>query len=745
MLKFISKLLILLFFLSLPAISAEFKSVSIVGNKRIANETIKVFASIPSKKTLNENDLNIILKNLYETGFFSDVSININNKILLINVIENPIIQTLIIDGVKAKKIEKSILDNIKLKDRSSFNLSDTKSDEITIINSLKELGYYFATVVSSIEELSDNKINLTYTIDIGKKARISKISFVGKKKFKDNVLRSIIVTEEYKFWKIISGKKFLNESLVQLDKRLLTNFYKNKGFFDIKIDSSFANFLGNNEFELIFNINSGRKYFFNELTLELPTNSNRDNFLNLENIFTELKGENYSLNSINKILESIDKIVLDEQYEFLTSTVSENINDNLIDLIFKIEETESFYIEKINIFGNNITLEEVVRNNLLIDEGDPFNEILNTRSINNIKSLNFFKDVKSEVIIGSTENQKIININVQEKPTGEITAGAGVGTNGGTIGFGLKENNFLGRGIAFISDLEISNSTLRGIISLENPNYQGTNRSLSTTLESTVTDRLKNFGYKSNKTGFSIGSGFEFYDDLFLTTGVSVYTETIKTDSTASATLLKQKGSYFDTYFNYSFDYDKRNQKYQPSAGFRSKFNQNLPIISESYTVKNFYNFSQYNEWSNENISSLGFYLGNSMSLNGKDIKLSDRLFLPSNKLRGFEGGKIGPKDGDDFVGGNYAFAINAATTIPQLLPNSENFDFSIFFDAGNVWGVDYDSSISDKNKIRSSIGMAIDVRTPIGPLSFSLAETITKADTDITETFRFNLGTSF
>ena len=221
-----------------------------------------------------------------------------------------------------------------------------------------------------------------------------------------------------------------------------------------------------------------------------------------------------------------------------------------------------------------------------------------------------------------------------------------------------VKENNFLGRGIAFISDLEISNSTLRGIISLENPNYQGTNRSLSTTLESTVTDRLKNFGYKSNKTGFSIGSGFEFYDDLFLTTGVSVYTETIKTDSTASATLLKQKGSYFDTYFNYSFDYDKRNQKYQPSAGFRSKFNQNLPIISESYTVKNFYNFSQYNEWSNENISSLGFYLGNSMSLNGKDIKLSDRLY---KKIRGFESGKIGPKDGDDFVGGNYAFAINA------------------------------------------------------------------------------------
>ena len=196
--------------------------------------------------------------------------------------------------------------------------------------------------MISSIEELSDNKINLTYTIDIGKKARISKISFVGKKKFKDNVLRNIIVTEEYKFWKIISGKKFLNERLVQLDKRLLTNFYKNKGFFDIKIDSSFANFLGNNEFELIFNINSGKKYFFNELTLELPTNSNRDNFLDLENIFTELKGENYSLNSINKILENIDKIVLDKQYEFLTSTVSENINDNLIDLIFKIEETET-------------------------------------------------------------------------------------------------------------------------------------------------------------------------------------------------------------------------------------------------------------------------------------------------------------------------------------------------------------------------------------------------------------------
>ena len=745
MLKFYFHFILLTIFLAFSAYSKNYEKIIVNGNERISNETILVFSEIQDNKTLDENSINEILKKLYKSGFFKDIKVKIENNNLIIDVLENPIIQTVFIEGIKRKKTEESLFEILSLKNRSSYNSALIKKDEVAILNFLKDDGYYFSNVTSSYQDLGDNKIDLLYQIDLGEKSKISKISFIGDKKFKDSALKNIIISEEYKFWKFLSGKKYLNENLINYDKRLLNNFYKNKGFFNVVIESSFANYLGNDEFEIIYNISSGKKFYFNEFDLNLPIDYERANFEQLDKIFKNLKGENYSLNSIDKILKEIDKIVLNEQFEFLSSTVKESVEDNLINLTFDIGESEKFYVGKINILGNNVTREEVIRNNLLVDEGDAFNELLQTRTLNNLRSLNIFSKVESEILDIENENKKIINITVKEKPTGEIMAGAGVGTSGGTVAFGVSENNFLGRGIEFTSDISLNAESIKGIISMNNPNYKGSNKSLNASLESTITDRLKNFGYKSNKTGFSVGSGFEFYDDLYWNTGISSYVEKLETDSTASASMKKQDGSYFDTFFNHTFNYDKRNQKYKTSDGYISRFTQNIPLISESYTLTNSYNYKIYNEWLDENILSIGFFGKTANSLSGKDIKLSERLFLPSSKLRGFESGKVGPKDGADYIGGNYAASINIASSLSQILPNSQNTNVSIFFDAANVWGVDYSSVLNDENKIRSSIGVAVDFFTPIGPLNFSLSEPITKGKNDITESFRFNLGTTF
>ena len=745
MFRFFIQFIVLTIFITSSSYSKNYENIVINGNERISNETILVFSKISKVKSLDENSINDILKRLYKSGFFKDVSVQIENNNLTINVLENPIIQTVFINGIKRKKTEESLYEILSLKNRSSYNLVLVKKDEDNILNYLKETGFYFSTITSSFQDLGNNKINLYYNIELGDKAKISKISFIGDKKFKDSTLRSVILSEEYRFWKFISGKKYLNEKLVNYDKRLLSNFYKNKGFYNVEIESSFANYLGDSEFEVLFNVTSGKKFFFNEFNLNLPIDYELDNFNQLNKIFNDLKGEKYSLNSIDKILKEIDKIVLNEQFEFLESSVNEEILGNLINLTFDIGESDKFYVEKINILGNNITREEVIRNNLLVDEGDAFNELLYAKTLNNLKSLNFFKKVESEIIDVTNQNKKIINITVEEKPTGEIMAGAGVGTDGGTVAFGVSENNYLGRGIEFKSDVTVSSQSLKGLISVNNPNYKGLNRSLNASLESTVTDNLKNFGYESNKTGFSIGSGFEFYDDLYWNTGFSAFLEKLETDSTASASIKKQEGSYFDTFFNQTFTYDKRNKRYKTSDGYISRFTQNIPLISESYTLTNAYDYKIYNQWLDENIFSFGFFAKASNSLSGKDIKLSDRLFLPSGKLRGFESGKVGPKDGTDYIGGNYAASINLATTLPQIMPNLQNANFSVFFDAANVWGIDYNSSLSDDSKIRSSVGLAVDFFTPIGPLNFSLSETITKGKNDITESFRFNIGTTF
>ena len=745
MFKFVSQFFILFIFLTCLAKTEEFNNILIKGNERVSEETILVFSDLSNKNFLDENSINDVLKKLYDSGFFNNISIVIENKNLIIDVEENPIIQTVFIEGIKKKKLEESLFDVLTLKNRSSFNSFTAKKDVDKILKLLRTKGYYFSKVVATSQDLGSNKINLIYKIELGKKARITKISFIGDKKFKDNTLRNVILSEEFQFWKIVSGKKFLNESLIELDKKLLNNFYKNKGFYDVFIETSFANYLGGEEFELIYSISSGKKYYFDNLSITLPIGYDKKDFNKLIKIFDELKGEPYSLNSINKILNEIDKVVAKEKYEFLKSNVDEKISDNLINLTFNIEESEKFYVEKINIFGNNITREDVIRNLFVIDEGDAFNQLLHKKTLNNLRSLNFFKTVNEDIINGTLENQKVINITVEEKATGEISAGAGVGTGGGTLAFGVQENNFLGRGLKFGTDITLSQESLKGEISLNNPNYKGTNRSLDFSAQSQTTDRLKNFGYKSSKTGFSVGSGFEFYEDLFLNIGTSSYFEDLKTDSNASATMKKQNGSYFDTFFNYTFAYDMRDQSYKPTDGFISRFTQNVPLISKNYTLTNSYDIRFYDKFFDENVVSYSLFASSTNALSGRDVKLSERLFLRENRLRGFETGKIGPMDGADFIGGNYSMAFNANATLPQIFPTLQNTTFSLFFDAANVWGVDYNKGIADGGKIRTSVGLAVDFFTPIGPLNFSLSEPITKSKNDVTEFFRFNLGTTF
>ena len=745
MFKFVSQFFILFIFLTCLAKTEEFNNILINGNERVSEETILVFSDLSNKNFLDENSINDVLKKLYDSGFFNNISIVIENKNLIIDVEENPIIQTVFIEGIKKKKLEESLFDVLTLKNRSSFNSFTAKKDVDKILKLLRTKGYYFSKVVATSQDLGSNKINLIYEIELGKKARITKISFIGDKKFKDNTLRNVILSEEFQFWKIVSGKKFLNESLIELDKKLLNNFYKNKGFYDVFIETSFANYLGGEEFELIYSISSGKKYYFDNLSITLPIGYDKKDFNKLIKIFDELKGEPYSLNSINKILNGIDKVVAKEKYEFLKSNVDEKISDNLINLTFNIEESEKFYVEKINIFGNNITREDVIRNLFVIDEGDAFNQLLHKKTLNNLRSLNFFKTVNEDIINGTLENQKVINITVEEKATGEISAGAGVGTGGGTLAFGVQENNFLGRGLKFGTDITLSQESLKGEISLNNPNYKGTNRSLDFSAQSQTTDRLQNFGYKSSKTGFSVGSGFEFYEDLFLNIGTSSYFEDLKTDSNASATMKKQNGSYFDTFFNYTFAYDMRDQSYKPTDGFISRFTQNVPLISKNYTLTNSYDIRFYDKFFDENVVSYSLFASSTNALSGRDVKLSERLFLRENRLRGFETGKIGPMDGADFIGGNYSMAFNANATLPQIFPTLQNTTFSLFFDAANVWGVDYNKGIADGGKIRTSVGLAVDFFTPIGPLNFSLSEPITKSKNDVTEFFRFNLGTTF
>ena len=741
---FLKFVFIVLMLLSSKAISNTIDKIEITGNDRITDETIRLFISVSKNDEINDIELNNILNDLYETNFFKNIVVNFKDQILLINVEENPIIENVNYNGIKSNRILDLIKQDTFIKSRSSFNENLLKKEKLKIENILKNLGYYNSNLEILVEETKNNLVIITYNIDLGKKSKIKKITFIGNKVFKDKKLHRIITSSEFKFWKFISGRKYLNQNSVSFDERLLQNFYKNNGYYNVKINSSFAKLIDSNNFELIFNINSGPKVFFGNLDLDLPSDFDEKNFSPIIELFIKTEGKAYSINQIDKILDEIDTITTLEQYKFIKANVTENIEDNLINLKFTVEESEKIFVDRINITGNTITAENVIRNQLLLDEGDPFSEILVTKSINNIKSLNFFKKVGSKVIINEDNNTKTINISVEEKPTGEIYATAGAGTSGGSFGFGVKENNFLGNGIGLDTNFELTSETFKGKFSVTNPNFNNTDKTLYISAESSENDNYQNFGYKTNKTGLIIGTNFEYLNDFYLGLSNSNFYEVIRTNSTASAQQQAQEGNYWDSFIKLDFNYDKRNQKFQTNSGFRSFYSLDLPILSDTNTLKNYYNYDHYFDFFENNFSSISFYFQTANSLNNKDIKLSERINIPSSRLRGFERGRVGPKDGDDFIGGNYAYSINFASNVPFLFEESQKLDFLIFADAADIWGVDYDSSIKG-NGIRSSIGVALDWMSPLGPMNFSLAYPITKVTGDKTESFRFNLGTTF
>ena len=275
------------------------------------------------------------------------------------------------------------------------------------------------------------------------------------------------------------------------------------------------------------------------------------------------------------------------------------------------------------------------------------------------------------------------------------------------------------------------------------NPNYKNTDRSINTTFESTSSDFLSTGGFKTSRTGFGIGTGFEQYDDFYVNVDISAYYEKLETTSTASAYKKKQEGDYLENLFTYNLALNKLDQNFQPTAGHLLSFNQVLPIYSDDLSIANTVNFAKYHSVSDNLILSGKFFFQAVNSIDD-DVRVSRRVYIPSSKLRGFETGKFGPKDGSEYVGGNFGSALNLNTTLPNILSGYENIDLNLFFDAATLREVDYDSSL-ESSKIRSATGISVNWFTVIGPLSFSYAIPISSASSDTTESFRFRIGTSF
>ena len=691
--------------------------------------------------------INNLSKKIYDTDFFSDVKISYNQDILTITVSENPIVNFFYINGIKDSDLDQ-INKIITLKENSIFSSSKLKRDIQATKDFLNETGYYQASINPEIIKIDNNQINLIINIDKKDLSKIKNIYFIGNKFFSSSQLLEVISLSEDGWWKLFSSTA-LSEQRIEYDKQLLKDFYKSKGFYDVQIESAFANADKNNNFSLTFSINSGAKYQFGEFEIKTNGSSYKENDLNqIKSTLSKLlKNQIYSSVTINKVNKELVNYLESQKYNNFEVNIKESKkNNDFINILVELNDVQKNIINKINIQGNTITEEKTIRDNILVSEGDYLNQAKVKKSIDNIKSKQLFSKVEYKLEDSDKKNFKDLNLFVKEQPTGSIGAGIGYGTNGGSFEASVNERNFLGKGINLNFTGRLSTETVKGDLSYVDPNFNNSNKELAVSLFSEIDD-YSNSGYQNKRAGTRFATKYEIYEDIFFRPNVGVQYDKLETTSSASSLLRSRAGNFTTTSLGYTFSVDQRDSKFNPTSGSIFYFDQNIAtLFSDIPTIQSGFGGTLYKELlSDKFIGSAKFRLANAVAFDNKDVKLSDRIFSSPTDLRGFEPRGVGPVDSGDHIGGNNLATLSLKSTFPNPAPESLRATSYLFFDMGNVWGADYSDLISSSSKLRSSAGIAVDLMSPIGPLSFTYSIPLSTVSTDKEQKFLFNIGSSF
>jgi len=739
---------IFLFLLILTCQSfAEIKQVKILGNKRVSSNTIE---NLIDKKVsyVDTIYINNLTRLIYNTDFFSNVKINYDNNILNIIVEENPIINFFYINGITGSDLDE-VNKIISLKENSIFSTAKLKKDFEDIKQLFNSSGYYFALVEPEIIKIDDNQLNLIWNINKKDISKIRNIYFIGEKYFKESELLEVINSKEYSWWKFFSNSSFYEERIEQ-DKKLLKFFYKSKGFYDVQIESSFVNIDAENNFNITYSINSGKKYKFGNIELKNDNLDLKDtNLSDLKNISEKvIKNKAYSIPVVDLLEKRLNTYLEDNRYVNFQIDIEEIKSSNdTINLLIKFTALKKTLIGKINIYGNTITEEKAIRDNLALSEGDILNISKIKKSKDNLESKNIFRKIEYKITDSiEQKNSKDINFYVKEQPTGSISAGIGYGSSGGLLEGSVNERNFLGKGIDLNFTGRIASEKISGVFSYIDPNFKNTEKELANYFY-TETDDYGNAGYTSKRIGDRLATKYEIFEDIYLKPFAILQFDKLETSSNASSLMKSRAGSFNTTALGFNLMGDFRDSKSQPTAGSLLFFDQSYAtLLSDVPTISTSIGSTFYQQlFSDKFIGSAKLKFSNTTAFDNKNVKLSDRTFTSNTDLRGFESRGIGPVDSGSHIGGNYLGLINLKSTFPNPIPEFLRPKSYLFYDVANVWGVDYSDTISESSKLRTSVGVAFDIISPVGPLNFTYGIPLSKVSTDKEQRFLFNIGSSF
>jgi outer membrane protein insertion porin family len=720
--------------------------IKISGNVAISKETILNLIET-DKEILKSDDLNSMQKKLFETNFFSKVDIKIEGNQVSIYLIENPIIEYVFITGLEERQdylvnIEKKI----SLKANSIFSESLLNKDIKSINEFLSSAGYSQSNVEYKINKITNNKVNVFLDIKLNQQFHVREIFFLGDKVFSSSTLKSVISTTQKSWLSLFNTTAIPSVNRINYDISSLKSFYLSRGYYDVQVVNGSIDYIDQNLVNIVFVVNAGGKFFFQKPSVINSALSPKDrDLLFVNNEIKELYSKSYDPAILNKVLKNINTYFLDRNITANAEYRLKKESPNELSIVFEISEiTEKKFINNIYVKGNDITEEKVVRNSLLFAEGDLYSVSNVNKSLDTLKSLEIFKNIN--ITNEDIKNSKNINITVslEEMATGEIAAGAGYGSSGGLVSFILKERNLFGQGIGSNISLNIGTQKVLGNISLSNPDFSGTGNTLRTSLFASQYF-YDNAGYENKVYGGNVSTAYEMFKDITFESGFGADYDSIDSKSASSDLIKSRDGNYKTTKVFYNFYNDKRDRKFNPTSGYTFGFGQGLAtFVSDIPYISNNAFGSFYNGFSEDFIGTIKYKIKSINSINDKDVKLSDRIFLSDNELRGFGYREVGPKLNSEFIGGNYSYSTSFSTTVPNGLPDKWGTTSNLFFDVANVWGTDFDG-IADSDTIRSSVGVGFSWVSPMGPLSFTFTEAISKNSTDALQSFSFKLGSTF
>ena len=746
---------------SAPSASkVEAKPVSFIrveGTLRVEAETVRAYMVLREGMRAEAQLIDQSVKTLFASGLFADVNIRREGDGLIVSVIENPIINRVSFEG-NIKINSDTLQGESSLRPRLVYTRSKVQDDVERFLELYRRAGRFSAVIEPKVIQLPQNRVDLVFEIVEGPLTGIRSINFIGNEAYDDGRLMEEIATSESHWWKFLSSSDNYDPDRIAYDRELLRQFYLGRGYADFRVISSTAELTRDGDaFFVTFNLEEGPIYNFDKS--EIKTSLEKLTGLNLETYIKHEEGERYDARKIDKTVDALTKIVGEQGFAFadIRPRVKRDPETQKVSITYSIEEGPRVYVERINVNGNTRTQDNVIRREMKLSEGDGFNRVLLSRSERDIRGLNFFEKVDIVEQPGTEPDQVILDVDVQEKSTGELAIGVGFSsTDSFSTQFSISERNFLGRGQTLQLSANASSETSRFIIGFTEPYFLGRDLSAGFRVFNSVYD-YDYTNYETTEFGGTFSLGFPVSDDARLSLYASLREVSQKYNNGYEADESRHS-------FGYYFAIDKRDDYIDPTQGWNFGFGQDLALPTGDITfLRTTADADYYYNLAEGYVVHSGLTAGYIDGYEGESVRSTDRFYKGASSFRGFDRSGVGPrrllKDSagvikDDYAVGSNAYIIGTFELSLPLMPKELGMKTKAFIDYGAVGTTDEDPyerayysswELQDDFAFRSTFGLSVSWNSPIGPIQFDFARPIASEDYDRERFFRFTAGTKF